>query len=116
MSYTVILGDLGPQMPIGLQAGGAAFPLDTDNDTVVLRYTDPAGTVHHVDLTIINAPTGQCEAVWVGGDLPAVGIYRGKVTVTRVSGMAPDQVPDTTFPRTFPNDDTDIIWAVYKAV
>jgi hypothetical protein len=102
MSYDIVLGDLGPEMPITLQDDGGAFVLNTGTDTVFLHYNDPSGANHIVALEIIDAPTGACTRTWVAGDLPVIGAYIGQVKVLR-SG-------DPTFPRSFPNAGDKIIW------
>ena len=59
-------------------------------------------------MTITLADSGQIQHIWVDGELPAVGVYKGQVTVTRTD--------DTTFPRIFPSDGSKIIWRVHKAI
>ena len=108
MSYNILLGDLGPSMPVALTDDGAPFPLDAVNDTAVLRYQDPAGATHQVTLTITDAPNGALMRAWVNGDLPVVGWYHGIVKVTR-SG-------DPTFPRSFPNDESRIRWYIGSTI
>ncbi len=106
MSYSVVLGDLGPIMTLNISADG--FTLDEATDTVVLRYEDPDGTIREVDVDIEDDVSGDCSVTWVDGDLPAVGPYVGLVVVTRVVAS----VPDPTFPRSFPNDGTKVVWWV----
>lgn len=102
MSHNTVLGDLKP-LSGTLTSGGAAFALEL-TDTVTLKYIIPSGTVKTKALTIANAPAGEWQADWVAGDLPEVGYYLGQIEVARAG--------DDTFPRTFPDDGTTIIWWV----
>lgn len=108
MSYELVLGSLGPVFPLTLTANGVAFTLDEVNDTVTLKYLDPDGVEHSVEMTITSAADGEVEYTWVDGDLPAVGVYRGQVKVERVA--------DLTFPRTWPSDGSRILWWVHSAI
>lgn len=105
MTYSVVIGDLGPEMPITLVDGGGPFVLDVDKHTVRLAYRDPDGDSHVVDMDIEDPTNGVVQRTWLPGDLPAVGLYRGLVQVTRDS--------DNTYPRTFPNDGTSVLWWVF---
>jgi hypothetical protein len=107
MSYDIVYGSLGPVLPLTLTANSAEFALE-ETDTVVLRYEDPDGEVHEVPMVITSAATGEVEYTWVDGDLPAVGAYKGQVTVTRAD--------DDTFPRAFPSDGSHIIWWVHRRI
>lgn len=108
MSYDIVLNDTGPQMVINITADGSAFVLNAGTDTAVLRYITPAGDTEEVSLTISNAAIGELTRAWQSGDLPVVGAYKGQVQVTR-SG-------DTTFPRTFPNNGSRLIWWVHVEI
>lgn len=108
MSYEIVLGSLGPIFPLALTENNLPFVLDTVNDTVILRYLDPTGATHQVVMTITLAASGQVQHVWINGELPAVGVYKGQVTVTRAG--------DTSFPRIFPSDGSKVIWWVHKAI
>lgn len=104
MSWSCIQGDTLKPMPLQVLENGAAFPLE-EGDTIVLRYTDPAGSVFEKELDVVDAPTGQLEAVWVTGETAIVGAYLGQVKVTRIAD-----------PETFPDDGLPIVWNVYKAI
>lgn len=107
MSYEIVLGSLGPKFPLTLTANDEAFPLDED-DTVTLRYLDPDGEEHEVEMEITSAADGEIEYTWVEGDLPSVGAYKGQVTVAR------DE--DATFPRIFPSNGQKLLWWVHAAI
>lgn len=107
MSYDIVLGSYGPEFPITLTENGGDFTLEVD-DVVTLRYIDPDDETHEVTMTVVDAEAGDCEYIWVDGDLPVVGAYKGQVTVTRDG--------DVTFPRIFPSDGSKIIWWVYEAI
>lgn len=107
MGFNIILGDLKP-MTGQLTASGAAFPLVELTDTLVMTYTTPEGTTKTKALTITDAALGKWTANWVDGDLPEVGHYVGQITVTR-SG-------DASFPRSFPDDGSMILWWVYRKI
>lgn len=108
MSYSLVAGDLGPTMPIGLMDNGTPFVLDTMTDTVALNYVGVDKIARTIALTIVNAATGSCEAAWVAGDLPVVGAYQGQVKVTREG--------DDSFPRSFPNDGSFLVFSVYRSL
>lgn len=107
MSYELVLGSLGPVFPLTLTANDAAFALEV-TDTVVLRYTDPDGDTHVVNMTITSAAAGEIEYTWVAGDLPSAGVYKGQVTVTRAA--------DLSFPRIFPSSGQRLLWWVHSAI
>lgn len=107
MSYELVIGSLGPVLPLTLTADGAAFTLDAE-DTVTLRYLDPDGETHEVTMEITSAAAGEVEYAWETGDLPSVGVYKGQVTVERTA--------DTTFPRIFPSDGQKLLWWVHAAI
>lgn len=107
MAYSIVLGDLKP-LAGQLTADGAAFLLDDSIDVVTLRYVTPSGEVKAKVLTLTSPGTGAWEAVWVAGDLPEVGDYRGQIEVARPS--------DPTFPRTFPDDGHTLVWSVYPKI
>lgn len=108
MSYELILGSLGPVFPLTLTENSEAFPLDAINDTVLLRYVDPAGDIHEVTMDITSAAAGEVEYQWVDGDLPEVGVYKGQVTVERAL--------DVTFPRIFPSSGEYVLFWVHRAI
>ena len=101
MSYTIVQGDNGPVFPVTLIEGGAPLVL-LDTDIVYMNYIDPMNVFHSVNMDIMDLATGLVQRTWISGDLPTPGPYVGLVTVVRVG--------DTTFPRSFPNDLTKIIW------
>lgn len=105
MSYSIVLGDLGPVFPAVLSDDSGPFVLDATHDTVTLDYTDPAGTTHSVAMTIEVPSAGSIQRTWIAGDLPVPGLYRGMFKITRNDA-------DVTYPRSFPNDGTNVIWWV----
>lgn len=105
-NYGIVLGDLGPTMPVQLLDNGAPFVLVADTDVVTLNYLGPDKILRSKVLAIAVPSTGSCVAAWEAGDLPVFGPYQGLATVTRVG--------DSTFPRTFPNGGTKIIWWAYQ--
>ncbi len=104
MSWECVQGDTLEAMPLQITRNGAAFPLE-EGDVVVLRYENPAGAVFQKTLTIVDAPTGQLEAVWVDGDTDVVGAYLGQIKVTRLG----DDVR-------FPDDGSKVVWWVHTAI
>lgn len=98
------MGDFGPTMPFTLTSSGLPFVL-LAGDVVVLRYYDPVGGLHTVPLTVVDPTMGTCSYTWVTQDLPAVGFYRGQINVVRTT--------DSSFPRSWPDDGTTIIWGVW---
>lgn len=112
MSYGIVLGDLGPVFdlpPLYDSAAGAVFVLDDAHDTATLHYTDPLGTAHSVALAIVDATNGLVSRTWVSGDLPVVGTYVGMVHVSRSTDVV-------TFPRSFPDDGSKILWNIYSSI
>ncbi len=103
MSYEIVIGSLGPTFPLTI----TGMTLDED-DTVTLRYIDPDGTTHEVEMEITSAADGEVEYTWIDGDLPSVGSYKGQVTV--------DRAADLSFPRIFPTNGQRVIWWVHTAI
>lgn len=91
-------------MPLQLTRNDADYPLE-EGDVIVLRYTDPDGDTFEKTLDVVDAPTGQLEAVWEAGETDVVGAYVGQVKLTRLG----DDV-------TFPDDGSKVIWWVNKAI
>ena len=108
MSYSIVLGDLGPIFPVTLTDDGVPFVLDPAHHTATLRYEDPTGTVHAVVMTIQDT-NGIVNYTWLAGDLPVAGTYQGIVKLTRNDS-------DMTYPRTFPNDGSKIVWTVWATI
>lgn len=105
-NYGIVLGDLGPTMPVQLLDNGVPFVLVADTDVVTLNYLGPDKILRSKVLTIAVPSTGSCIAAWEAGDLPVLGPYQGLATVMRAG--------DSTFPRTFPNSGIKIIWWAYQ--
>lgn len=111
--YELSLGDLGPALTIQLDFDGSPFVLDPVNDTVVMTYIAPYlqngnQVTRTVPCTITNAPQGLIQRAWVTGDLPVTGTYTAKVQIQRKN--------DSTFPRTFPADGSNIAWVINPAI
>lgn len=101
-------------MPLQVLAGGEAYAIDPETDTVTLKYRDPNGEVYEVELDLdtlyvedppegelVSAATGQLRRIWQPGETDIPGIYEGRLFVTRgVRGRA------------FPNDTLPFIWTV----
>lgn len=104
MSWNCIQGDTLETMPLQLIRNDVPYPLE-EGDAIVLHYIDPDGTTFEKALTLIDAPTGQLEAVWLAGETDVVGAYLGQIKVTRLG----DDV-------TFPDDGSRVIWWVYTAI
>ena len=104
MSYSCIRGDLSQPMAMTITRDGAAVDL-TLADTVQLHWIDPDDTVSLVELTVVDAPTGEVQRIWEAGDTDVVGTHFGQVVVT-TGGVV----------ETFPNDGSFIIWDVYPQV
>jgi hypothetical protein len=104
MSFNYTLNDLGPDLVLELTSDDDSFVLNASTDTAVLRYKTPEGDTLEVSLVISSAATGEVTRRWEDGDLPVAGAYVGQVEISRGT--------DATFPRTFPNDGTKIIWWV----
>jgi hypothetical protein len=102
MSYSVIRGDLTPDMPLTLTTNDTPDDL-TAASSIELRWLKPDGTLTTVTLTAVDLATGQVKRVWVTGDTDLVGTHYGQVVVT---------IP-TSLPKTYPNDGSEIIWNVY---
>lgn len=105
MTFETVLGDLKPMGYTIAMAG--VLPLLV-TDVVTLRYTTPDGVTKEKAVTVVDVGTGEVQADWIAGDLPSVGPYIGLTTVTRVG--------DASFPRTYPDDGSKIIWWVHRAI
>jgi hypothetical protein len=106
MSYSLVVGDLEPDMEIDAVdyngSVGTAAVLTGATD-VSLRWKKPDGTVITVPLVVIDLATGRLKRVWVAGDSDQEGVHFGQVVVTLANGEL----------RTYPNDGSQIIWWVY---
>ena len=101
-TYSLVQGDLEPDMVITLAAPGALASLPTAT-AVNLYWKKPDGTIATVPLVVVNATTGQVKRVWAIGDTALAGLHRGIVQVTGANGeIASD-----------PNDGTHLLWWVY---
>lgn len=102
MSYSLIKGDLEPDMTLTASVNGVA-----ENLTGVLshnmRWKKPNGTISTVAMTAVNLPLGQVKRVWVAGDTDVVGAHLGQLVVVRSNGET----------QTFPNDQSFYVWHVY---
>lgn len=102
VTYSVALGDAGPPMELSISHEG--FALDED-DTCTLRYIGPDKISRTKTLEIVSATAGTLKVPsWDGDDFAVPGQYVGRVVVSRAG--------DETFPRTFPNDGTGLVWMV----
>lgn len=104
MSWNCVQGDTLETMPLQITRDDEAYALE-EGDTIVLRYTDPDGDTFDKTLDIVDAPTGQLEAVWVDGETDVTGGYIGQIKLTRLGDVV-----------TFPDDGAKIIWWVNPAI
>ena len=103
MSYSLVVGDLEPDMFLTAAVNGTAKDL-SDADTVELRWLKPDGTEVYVSLDEVDFELGQVKRTWVAGDSDDAGVHRGRIVAT----WAGDE------PQTFPNDGSWFIWWVYE--
>lgn len=101
MSYTIIEGDLEPDMGLTVYIDDAPAVL-TGALVVELRWQKPDGTVSIVSLTTVNLAVGQVKRVWQAGDTDQVGYHKGQIRVTRSNGEY----------QTFPSDGSSYMWLV----
>lgn len=101
-SYSLIAGDLEPNMEIDVVDAGGAVNL-TGTLSQVLRWKRPDKTVTTVALAVISLAAGQLQRVWVSGDTAQVGTHYAQVVVTQSNG-------ETT---TYPRDGSHYTWNVY---
>lgn len=104
MSYQIVRGDLGPNMPITLTANGAPVDVSTAT-TVELHWLKPDGTAMVDTLLPIDASLGKFEMVWSAGDTDVAGYCFGLVVVTTAA-----------IPETYPSDGSRIIWFVNRQI
>ena len=103
MSFSLVVGDLEPDMEIDL-ATVANGPVDlTDATALTLQWEKPDGTVSNVGLVLIDAPTGRVKRVWASGDSALAGTHRARAVVTWSNAET----------STYPNDGSVIYWVVY---
>lgn len=102
MSYSLVRGDLEPDMEIDVATSAGPVDLSGALD-VSMRWEKPDGTVVTVELVVIDAPTGRVKRVWASGDSDLPGVHRAQVVVTTSNDE----------PETFPNDGSFVIWWVY---
>ena len=103
MSYSLLVGDLEPDMRIDVLAGTVAADLTGAID-VSMHWKKPDGTEVDVALTAVSLASGQLKRVWAAGDTDIPGTHYGRVAVTMASGEV----------QSFPNDGSWIIWHVYE--
>lgn len=104
MSYSLVAGDLEPDMYLTASLDGAADPLDGDEvESIEMRWRRPDGTESTVELTPVSLVAGQVKRVWEAGDTDDVGVHRGRIVVTYDTGEV----------ETYPNDGSWFVWWVY---
>lgn len=108
MSFSLVKGDLDPDMEIDVTAynpstGTYTAAVLTGAIAIDMRWKKPDKTVSTVPLTAIDLTTGRVKRIWVAGDTDQVGTHYAQVVVTAPSGEI----------RTYPNDGSRIIWNVY---
>ncbi len=100
--YTLVAGDLKPDLPISV------FDPDTqpadlaDATTIELQWRKPDGTELHVELDTVNVGLGQLVKIWDEGETDIVGFHRGRVVIDR----------DMPTQEHYPNDGSWLIWQV----
>lgn len=100
--FSVVKGDLEPDMELTAELNGAASNLTTAT-AYQLKWIKPDGTESLVALTAVDLDAGKVKRVWSTGDTDMVGYHRGRIVVT----WPGDE------PGTFPNDGTWIYWYVH---
>jgi hypothetical protein len=102
MAYSVVQGDLEPDMLINLAAPGALAALSGALQ-VQLLWAKPDGTVTRVSLVVVDSTAGILRRTWQAGDTDQIGIHKGMVEVTASNGeLATD-----------PNDGSTLVWDVF---
>jgi hypothetical protein len=104
MAYSLVQGDLLPDMLLTVLAPGAKAAL-LGNTLLQLVWTKPDGTTSRVPLVLVNATstTGNVKKVWSTGETAMVGTHLGMIEIYDANGrLASD-----------PNDGSEIIWNVY---
>lgn len=107
MAYSLIQGDLEPDMQIPLTVNGAPMDL-TGALSVDMEWMLPDGSVVTVGLSVVAPATaGLVKKTWAAGETSMAGTHRGRVVVTWPG--SPER------PQTFPNNGSWEIWNVYAA-
>lgn len=87
--YSLVAGDLKPDMLLTLQAPGAIAALPTAI-AVNLHWTRPDGSTVTVPLIVVTPGNGLTGAVvkrvWASGDTVLVGLHKGTIQVTDAGG------------------------------
>lgn len=104
MSYEIVRGDLGPDMPIAITENGVAVNC-SGASSVELHWVKPDGTEVTDTLTAVDATAGSYKMVWASGDTDQTGACLGQVVVTTAG-----------IPKTYPSDGTLMIWWVNPQV
>ena len=104
MSYSIVQGDLSPNLSITIGIGDLVEPLSAAQ-AIKMHWIKPDGTEALVTLTAIDLPNGKLQYIWQAGDTTLTGVHQGRVIVTLSTGK----------PQSFPSDGTWIYWyiAVY---
>ena len=105
MSYSLVQGNLKPDMLIPLTAPGSQAELAAAL-AVNMRWTKPDGTTVVVPLVVVDLPTFKLKRVWDVGDSDIVGVHKGVVEITCSNGETTDD----------PIDGTAMLWWVYPTL
>lgn len=100
--YSLVVGDLEPDMEIDLTTNGQAVDL-TGATALQLQWLRPDGTIVDVALVAIDLTAGRVKRQWVAGDSAQAGTHYGRVIVTMSNGET----------ETFPNDGSSVVWNIY---
>ena len=104
MSYSLVQGDLEPDMEIDVTAVQGGAPVNLSGAIQLqLRWRKPDKTDSLVNLVAIDLVNGRVKRVWVTGDSDQIGLHKGQVVVTESNGEI----------ATYPNDGSYVLWYVY---
>lgn len=100
--YAIVKGDLTPNLDISCTVNGLAEDLSGNFVSAVMEWIKPDGTALEVALTTVDLTQGKFTYAWQAGDTDIAGAHRGRVRVTRGSGVL----------QHFPSDGTYFSWKV----
>lgn len=107
MAFSMVQGDLEPDMVITCKVNGVAEDLtDVDDTTMLLHVLLPDGTTEDWELVTEDLAAGQVKRVWETGNTSTPGIYNAQVKVQRGNGET----------QTFPSTRDYVQWEVIPAL
>lgn len=110
MAFTMVQGDLEPDMAIELKVNGEPEDI-SDALAFSMRWLKPDGSIVTAaalveDIDGGGLETGRVKRIWVAGDTDVIGVHLAQIKVTRANGEV----------QTFPSNGTYVRWQIFAPV